>query len=75
MLLPDNIHPEDSVYYNGSFVLQAIQQNPSLDLLDLYQHAKQFKKMSMPIFMLCIDWLFLIDLLRLDDQGRVELCI
>ena len=75
MLLPDNIHPEDSVYYNGAFVLQAIQQNPFLDLLDLFQHANQLKKMSMPIFMLCLDWLFLLDLLSLNDQGRVDLCI
>ncbi len=75
MLLPDNIHPEDSVYYNGVFVLQVIQKNPSLDLLDLYQNTKQLKKMSMPIFMLCLDWLFLLDLLTLDDQGRIELCI
>jgi len=75
MLLPDNIHPEDSVYYNGAFVLQAAQQNLSLDLLDLYQHAKRLKEMSLPIFLLCLDWLFLLNLLTLDDQGRVELCI
>lgn len=74
MLLPDNIHPEDSIYYNGAFVLQAIQQDPSWDLLDLYQHTKQLKEMSMPIFMLCLDWLFLLNLLILDEQGRVELC-
>jgi len=75
MLLPDNIHPEDSVYYNGSFVLQAVQHNPSLDLLDLYQHTKSTREMSLPIFILCLDWLFLLDLLTLSDQGRVELCI
>lgn len=75
MLLPDNIHPEDSVYYNGAFVLQAAQNNPVSDLLDLYQQVKQSKKMSMPVFVLCLDWLFLLDILTLNDQGRVELCI
>ena len=75
MLLPDNIHPEDSVYYNGAFVLQAVRMSPTSDLLDLYQHTKQLKEMSMPVFILCLDWLFLLDLLTLDDQGRVELCI
>jgi hypothetical protein len=75
MLLPDNIHPEDSVYYNGAFVLQMIQQNSALDLLDLYQQVKKLKDISMPVFILCIDWLFLLDLLVLNDQGRVELCI
>ena len=76
MLLPDNIHPEDSLYYNGAFVLQAIRMNPSsLDLLDLFQHTKRLKEMSMPVFILCLDWLFLLNLLTLDDKGRVELCI
>ena len=74
MLLPDNIHPEDSVYYNGSFVLQAVQHNPSLDLLDLYQNTKSTREMSLPIFILCLDWLFLLNLLTLNDKGRVELC-
>ncbi len=39
MLLPDNIHPEDSLYYNGAFVLQALQKNTSWDLLDLYEQT------------------------------------
>ncbi len=74
MLLPDNIHPEDSVYFNGAFVLQAAFQNPSWDLLDLYQRTKRLKEMCMPIFILCLDWLFLLGLLTLNGQGRVELC-
>ncbi len=75
MLLPDNIHPENSVYYNGAFVLQAVQHNPALDTLGLYQHVKQLKDISMPVFILCLDWLFLLDVLILNEQGRVELCI
>lgn len=75
MLLPDNIHPEDCIYYNGAFVLQAATQNPLSDLLDLYLHTKKIKNMSMPIFILSLDWLFLLNLLILDEQGRVELCI
>lgn len=75
MLLPDNVHPEDCIYYNGAFVLQAVRANPTSDFLDIYQHTKELKEMSMPVFVLCIDWLFLLNLLTLDDQGRIELCI
>lgn len=74
MLLPDNVHPEQSIYYNGAFVLQAIQNQPSQDLLDLYHNAKQIKEMSMPVFVLCLDWLFLLNLIILRDNGRIELC-
>ncbi len=75
MLLPDNIDPEDSIYYNGSFVLQAAQQNPPLDFMDLYLHSRRLKEMSIPVFTLCLDWLYLLNLLTLNEQGRVELCI
>ena len=74
MLLPDNIHPEQSIYYNGAIVLQAVQQHRSIDFLDLYLHTQGQREMSMPVFVLCLDWLFLLNLVKLNDQGGVELC-
>jgi hypothetical protein len=74
MLLPDNIHPEDSIYYNGAFVLKAIQIEHSQDFLDLYLNTKHLKEMSLPVFILCLDWLYLLNLVTLNDFGRVDLC-
>lgn len=74
MLVPDNIHPEQTIYYNGSFVLEAIQGNRVMDLLDLYIQTKSKQEMSMPVFLLCLDWLFLLDLVTLNSHGKVELC-
>jgi hypothetical protein len=74
MLLPDNIHPKYSIYYNGAFVLQALQQQPMQNLLELYQNVKQKKNMTFPIFILCLDWLFLLNVAVLSDSGDVELC-
>ncbi|MGD2092207.1 MAG: hypothetical protein PVH61_38930 [Candidatus Aminicenantes bacterium] len=74
MLVPDNIHPEQTIYYNGSFVLEAIQENRVMDLLDLYIQTKSKQEMSMPVFLLCLDWLFLLDLVTLNSHGKVELC-
>jgi hypothetical protein len=74
MLLPDNIHPEQSIYYNGAFVLQALCNQRVMDLLDLYASTQDYRKMTMPVFVLCLDWLFLLNLVSLNDQGGVELC-
>ena len=74
MLLPDNIRPEHSIYYNGAFVLKAIQQHQVIDLLELYLATQKLNEMSMPVFVLCLDWLFLIDQVALDKQGHVKLC-
>jgi hypothetical protein len=74
MLLPDNIHPEQSIYYNGAFVLQALREQCVTDLLDLYARTQTYRKMTMPVFVLCLDWLFLLNLVSLNKQGGVELC-
>lgn len=74
MLLPDNIHPENSIYYNGAFVLQVLQEKRNLNLLDLFQNVKNKKSMTFQIFILCLDWLYLLDIAKLNKKGEVELC-
>jgi len=74
VLLPDNIHPEQTVYFNGASVLSAIQKHRVMDVFDLYAQTTVNRKMSMPVFFLCLDWLYLIDLITLNDNGMVELC-
>lgn len=74
MLLPDTIHPEQSIYYNGAFVLQALREHRAMDLLDLYLDTQKYRQMTMPVFVLCLDWLYLLNLVSLNNQGSVELC-
>lgn len=73
MLLPDNIHPENSIYYNGAVVLQVLQENNKLGMLELYYLTKKIRTMTFPLFILCLDWLYLIDAAVLKNE-RVELC-
>lgn len=74
MLVPDNIHPEQTIYFNGAFVLKAIQRHQVMDIFDLYIQTTTERKMSMPVFVLCLDWLFLLNLVVLNDRGKVKLC-
>ncbi|KAA6331374.1 hypothetical protein EZS27_020007 [termite gut metagenome] len=74
MLLPDNIHPENSVYYNGAFVLEALQQCNIQSILDLYQTVRDKKGMSFPVFILCLDWLYLLNVAKLNAEGEIVLC-
>ncbi len=73
MLLPDNIHPENSIYYNGAVVLQVLQNNDKLEMLELYKRVKEKQDMSFPVFVLCLDWLYLINIAELIRE-KVELC-
>lgn len=74
MLLPDNIHPEHSIYFNAAVLLKILQQQRHMQYFDLYLKTKAEREMSMPVFVLCLDWLFLLDLITLDTHGVVELC-
>ena len=73
MLLPDNIHPENSMYYNGAILLKILQKKKSLDLVNLYLEVKQIKKITFPVFILCLDWLYIANIAKV-KEGRVELC-
>lgn len=73
MLLPDNIHPENSIYYNGAVVLQVLQGNNKLEMLELYHLTKKIRNMTFPIFILSLDWLYLINVAVLKNE-KIELC-
>jgi hypothetical protein len=73
MLLPDNVHPENSIYYNGAIVLQVLQKLIKIEMLELYNKVNQVQNMSFPVFILCLDWLYLIDAAELKNE-KVELC-
>ncbi|GMU85893.1 MAG: hypothetical protein AMXMBFR48_11350 [Ignavibacteriales bacterium] len=74
MLLPDNIHPDNSIYYNAAFVIESLREKPRLKLLDLYQNVKQKRQMTFSVFVLCLDWLYLIDVVKFNHIGEIELC-
>ena len=73
MLLPDNMHPNNSIYYNGAIVLDILQKHNNIEMLALYNLVKQKNNMSFPIFILSLDWLYLIDSAILKEE-KVVLC-
>jgi hypothetical protein len=73
MLLPDNIHPEDSIYYNGAIVLKSLQRKSDQELSELYASVKAEYDMSFPVFILSLDWLYLIRMAEFNDGG-VRIC-
>ena len=75
MLLPDNIHPELSLYYNGAMVFKELKEQDSQLILDLYRRVKNATDMSFSTFILSLDWLYLINVAKVDGKGCVDLCI
>ena len=74
MLLPENIKPENSIYYNGAYVLQALLDVSRINIFDLFSKVCEKKNISYSIFILCIDWLYLLNVIKLENE-EVILCI
>jgi hypothetical protein len=74
MLLPDNVHPENTLMYNGALIMKALKIEGETTLLDLYFEAKKENKMTMALFVLSLDWLFLADCVTFNEYGGVTLC-
>jgi hypothetical protein len=74
MLLPDNIHPELSIYYNGALVLDELRHKNCQSILQLFAKTKAKTDMSFSTFILCLDWLYLIDIAKINEKGDIEIC-
>ena len=74
MLIPDNIHPKHTIYYNAAFVLEALRRNGAPSMLDLYVETNNEHEMGIMVFILCLDWLFLLNLITMDEEGRIKQC-
>lgn len=72
MLLPENMQPEVSIYYNGAMVFKELQESASKSVIDIYQAVKEKYEMSFPIFLLSLDWLYLINVAIMDEKGGYE---
>lgn len=75
MLLPDNIKPELCIYYNGSLIINELRKYNEQSILDLFDRLKKKVDMSFSTYLLCLDWLYLIDMVEVNEEGRCVLCI
>ena len=73
MLLPNNIAPEDSIYYNGAIVLDIVQREHRISLANLFCEVNKSKSLSFSMFLLCLEWLYLINCVSIQNE-EVVLC-
>lgn len=74
MLLPENIHPKNSLYFNGAYVLKALKEENNLSIVQLYFRVKVFHQISISLFVLTLDWLYLVGLVSFNSVGNITLC-
>jgi len=69
MITSTNSNPEKQVYYIGGLILDLInRENNKLDFFDIFQKINKSRKISMNLYTLSLDWLFLLGLI--DQKGE-----
>lgn len=75
MIVDKDTHPERKIYYLGALVLEILNNNSKndSDFLEVFQQLKERAKVSMNLFTLTLDWLFLLGAID-TNRGRIEKC-
>ncbi|WP_320112538.1 ABC-three component system middle component 6 [Draconibacterium orientale] len=62
MIISSDIHPQKKVYYIGALIIQELKQlgTTEFDFFNLYAALKEKENISMNLFSLSLDWLFLL---------------
>ncbi|WP_270219107.1 ABC-three component system middle component 6 [Lactococcus garvieae] len=74
LLLDKNTLPENTVYYLSGIISGLLRKKDGIDSSELYymlmKTAKE--KINYDFYMLALDFLFLVDKLKLDDSGGLH---
>lgn len=74
MLLPKDIHPTNSLYLNGAYIIKALKDKKALSFMDLFMEARALHEMPIALFALSLDWLFLASIVQYNKNAEIELC-
>lgn len=76
MIIDTDTKPERQIYVIGAFILNELQESPNrhLKVFEVFENVNQLEPISIQTFFLALDWLFIINAVRDEDNERVALC-
>ncbi len=74
MINDKNTNPQRDLYYLGGVVIDVLHNtNNEESFFDIFEKVREKENISMNLFSLTIDWLYLLDVVKLNN-GRLEKC-
>ncbi|MCZ8168226.1 MAG: ABC-three component system middle component 6 [Flavobacterium sp.] len=76
MIIDKNINPERDLYYLGGILIDVLENNKikEVDYMDLYSLFKVKKDVTINLYSLTLDWLFILGLVTKGDKGKIKIC-
>lgn len=76
MVVTSNVSPTKNLYFLGGKILEVILSNPreEYDIILLFNSLKDKISISFVIFTYTLDWLFLIGVIKVNNDGSISKC-
>jgi hypothetical protein len=72
MILSQDSNPNRQLYYLGARLLELTSANDPLPFFDAYESLKRGEDVSVTLFTLTADWLYLLGAIKLEDGAIVK---
>jgi hypothetical protein len=76
MIISKDINPERDFYYLGAKVIEVLSapKNKNFLLIDVYEIVKRSENISLNLFSLTLDWLFISGVISEIKNGKIIKC-
>ncbi len=76
MIVSKDINPERDCYYLGAKLIDILskEKNENVDFFDVYQKFSAFEGVSINLFSLTLDWLYLLGVIDNSEKGFIRKC-
>ena len=77
MIFNKDSNPNNSVYYIGGLLIDCVIQDPknsTTDFFELHHRLCKRQKISIHNYILTLDWLYLLELIKTDNHGNIKKC-
>ncbi len=75
MIINKDGNPERAIYYFGAMIIDELKKHPTrrADFFEIYQVVKKSHNISLNLFSLTLDWLFILGAIK-NNEGYIEKC-
>lgn len=76
MIISKDINPERDLYYLGARIIEILSstEDTNINFFDVFEKFNSNGKVSINLFTLTLDWLFLIGAINSFEKGKIVKC-
>ena len=76
MIINKNTNPERDLYFLGGKVIEVLNAltQKEVDYFELFILVNKLNKISLNLYSLVLDWLFILGVIKKGNKGQIEKC-